>query len=69
MHRDDSLGPGFVQEAASKNEHLNPATNQLYLTCQRQNQQVEVFKSLVVPSLQKSLQQAAEQLFLAGVEP
>ena len=43
QHRDDCLGPGFVLYPT---KHLNPATNQLYLACQRQNQQVEVFESM-----------------------
>ena len=60
MHRVDCLSPGFVQEAVPENKHLNPAINQLYLACQRQNQQVEVLESMVVPLLQKSLQQAAQ---------
>ena len=66
MHRDDCLGPGFSQEAVSENKHLNPAINQLYLA---QNQQVEVLESMIVPSLQKSLLQAVQQLFLPGVQP
>ena len=69
MNRDDFLGPEFVQEAISENIHLNQAINELHLACKRQNQQFEVFECMVVPSLQKSLQQAAQQLFLPGVQP